>query len=56
MPWVASTFRKHNRRAVGPAGKKAASIANAVLRKTGDEGRAIRIASAAIKRKRGGKS
>lgn len=52
MPWVASTFRKHNRRAVGPAGKKAASIANAVLRKTGVEGRAIRIASSYLKKQR----
>ena len=42
MPWDKNSFKKHNKRATG----QMASVANAVLRKTGDEGKAIRIANA----------
>ena len=45
MPWDAKSFRKHNRKLSGARAAKAASIANAVLAKTGDEGKAIRIAN-----------
>ena len=45
MPWDASSFRKHNRKLRGPRAAKAAAIANAVLAKSGDEGKAIRIAN-----------
>jgi uncharacterized protein YdaT len=48
MPWTAKSFKKHNRKAT----KKMADVANAVLRETGDEGKAIRIANAQGKRKR----
>lgn len=46
MPWTGSTFRRHNKRLSGASANKAAEIANAVLAKTGDEGKAIRIANA----------
>lgn len=51
MPWVGSTFKKrHNKRLSTAQSRKAAEIANAVLKKTGDEGKAIRIANASVKR------
>lgn len=50
MPWTGSSFAKHNRGLRGARAAKAASIANAILRDTGDEGKAIRIANARAKR------
>lgn len=50
MPWTAKTFKKHNKKATGEKGVKAAKIATAVLAKTGDDAKAIRIANAAIKK------
>jgi len=49
MPWDAKTFKKHNRKLTPTQSRKAAKTANAVLSKTGDEGKAIRIANAAVK-------
>ena len=47
MPWTASTFRsKHNKKLPKPAAKKAAKVANAILKRTGDEGLAIATANA----------
>ena len=51
MPWTKETFKKHNKKAVGAKGVKAARIATAVLKQTGDDAKAIRIANAAIKPK-----
>ena len=52
MPWTPKTFAaRHNKRLDPAKAKKAAAIANAVLEKTGDDGKAIRIANAAVKRK-----
>ncbi|HUT61464.1 MAG TPA: hypothetical protein VNA25_26755 [Phycisphaerae bacterium] len=48
MPWTVRSAKKHNRK----AGKRWVRIANRVLKDTGDEGRAIRIASGVIKKKR----
>jgi hypothetical protein len=43
---------KHTRKASTPAKQKQwASTANAVLKKSGDEGKAVRIANAAVKKK-----
>ncbi len=42
MPWDKKSFKKRNRRATASM----AAMANAILRKTGDEGKAIRIANA----------
>lgn len=50
MPWTGRSFAKHNKSLRGARASKAASIANAVLRETGDEGKAIRIANARAKR------
>lgn len=47
MPWDYKSFReKHNQKLTPEQAKKAARIANAILKETGDEGRAIRIANA----------
>jgi uncharacterized protein YdaT len=54
MPWTASDGpSRHTKRANSPAKrKKWAGVANAVLKKSGDEGKAIRIANAMVKRKK----
>ena len=53
MPWTAKTFRSRHNKKLSPAqSRKAAKIADDVLRRTGDEGRAIRTANAAVKRKK----
>ncbi len=49
MPWTAKDASKHTKKANTPAKrKKWAKIANAALKKYGDEGRAIRAANAAM--------
>ena len=57
MPWPSGKAfaAKHNHALKGAAAQKAADIASAVLRKSGDEGKAIRIANAKVNvmRKRG---
>ena len=51
MPWTAQTFKsKHNNSLSPSQAAKAAKIANGILKKTGDEGKAIRIANAAARR------
>jgi uncharacterized protein YdaT len=50
MPWDKESFRKrHNKGLSDSQAKKAARIANAVLEKTGDEAKAIKIANARAK-------
>ncbi len=52
-PWTASSFRsKHNKKLSPVGAKKAARIANAILRDTGDEGKAVRIANSKVKSKK----
>ena len=49
MPWTGQTFaEKHNHSLTGAESEEAAKIANAILEKTGDEGKAIRIANAKV--------
>ena len=56
MPWTAGSFKKkHNKGLTGAQAKRAASTANAVLRKTGDDAQAIRIANSVAKKKRASK-
>ena len=50
MPWKKNQATKYNKSATGKKGKQWAAVANAVLQKTGDEGRAIQIASGVIKK------
>jgi len=52
MPWDAKSFRsKHNRSLTPAQAKKASKQANAILKKTGDEGLAIAVANKDAKRK-----
>jgi hypothetical protein len=56
MPWSGKSFgSRHNHSLSGAGAAKAASIANAILKDSGDEGNAIRIANSKVKgmRKRG---
>jgi len=44
--WSAKSFATRHNHSLGPGqASKAASVANAILKKTGDEGMAIRIAN-----------
>lgn len=52
MPWTAQEFGKKHNKSLSPAQKvKAAKIANSVLKRTGNDASAIRIANAAVKRR-----
>lgn len=58
MPWSPNDGpSRHTKKAKSPAAKKQwAATANSVLEKSGDEGKAVRIANAAVaKRKAKGK-
>ena len=51
MPWSIKDVSRHNRGVKSPKRKRQwAAMANAVLEKTGDDGRAIRIANSAVKK------
>jgi len=50
MPWKKEQAKQHNKKAVAKKGEQWAATANAVLEKTGDDAKAIRIANAAIKK------
>lgn len=54
MPWTLKSAFAHTKKAKSKAAKKQwSAVANAVLKKSGDDAKAIRIANAAIaKRKR----
>ena len=58
MPWNSKSILKHNKKLKkSPAkAKSAAKQANAILRKTGDEGLAIAVANKNAKRKHKKKS
>lgn len=55
MPWTSASFRKHNKDATVAQLAAAAKRANAVLRETGDEGLAVKLGNALIKKMRGKK-
>lgn len=51
MPWTPKSFKsKHNKGLTAKQAKVASEVANQVLKKTGDEGRAIREGNAAANR------
>ena len=51
MPWTADDAERHTKKADSPKRQRMwAEIANSVLADTGDEGRAIREANAAVAR------
>lgn len=49
MPWTAGDAKKHIKGLSTTKAKAWAEIANAVLKKTGDEGQAVRVANAKAK-------
>jgi hypothetical protein len=52
VPWNAETIKKHNRGLTGAKAEQTAKVANAILKETGDEGKALRIANWQAKRKK----
>lgn len=53
MPWTGKSFKsRHNKKLSGALAKKAAAQANAILKRTGDEGLAIATANARAKGKK----
>jgi uncharacterized protein YdaT len=48
MPWTVADVDRHKKGLSAEQKKKWVSIANAVLKDTGDEGRAIRIANSKV--------
>lgn len=53
MPWTPKDATRHTKAAKSPAAKKQwAKVADATLAKSGDEGSAIRIANAAINKRK----
>lgn len=53
MPWTARDASSKTKKAKSPGAKKQwAAVADKVLAKTGDEGRAVRTANAAVKRRK----
>lgn len=56
MPWTPKSATKHTHKASSPKAKRQWSkVANKVLAQSGDEGKAVRIANAAVKKRRKGK-
>jgi len=50
MPWTPAEFKKkHNQSLTDAQAKIAARIANAILKESGDEAKAIRVANARVK-------
>lgn len=53
MPWTATDATRHTKKAGTPVKRRLwASVANRVLRETGDESRAIRDANAVLLRRK----
>jgi uncharacterized protein YdaT len=53
MPWTGESFRnKHNKKLSAGQAREAAKMANAILRDTGDEAKAIRIANYDVGKKK----
>lgn len=51
MPWKSSSARSHTKKASTPKRKRMwAHVANSVLKRTGNDARAVRSANAAVKR------
>jgi hypothetical protein len=52
-PWTASSAKRHSRKASTPKKQRQwSAVANSVLKKTGDEGAAVRAANGVIKKGR----
>lgn len=56
MPWRMQDASRHTKKASTPASKKQwRSVANKVLGESGDEGKAVRIANAAVAKRKSAK-
>lgn len=56
MPWTSKDAQRHTKKAKSPKAKRQwAHVAESVRKKTGDEGRAVRAANAAVKKRKGKK-
>lgn len=52
MPWGYGDASRHTKKAKSPGAKRQwSTVANSVLHDSGDEGKAIRIANAAVKKR-----
>lgn len=57
MPWNPSDATRHTKKAKSPKAKRQwRDVANSVLKKTGDEGRAVREANGAVKKRSAGRT
>jgi hypothetical protein len=55
MPWQSRDAKRHTKKATTPKKRRQfAHVANEILERTGDEGRAIRGANSAVKKNRSG--
>ena len=55
MPWTAKDAPRHTRKATTSKAKRQwAAVASAALKRTGDEGRALRAANAVVAKRKGG--
>lgn len=56
MPWTAAAAKRHDKKATGKKARQWSDVADSVLKRTGNEGLAIREASGVVKRgtKKGG--
>jgi hypothetical protein len=55
MPWSPSDAERHTKKATSPAAKKQwSTVSNKILDETGDDGKAIRIANAAVAKRKFG--
>lgn len=51
MPWTPQSFKSKHNKSLSPAkAARAAAIANSVLKKSGDDAKAIKIANGTIKK------
>lgn len=56
MPWSMKDAPMHTKKATTPKTKEAfAKVANKVLKKSGDEGKAMKIANSVVAKMKGGK-
>jgi len=50
MPWTAQSFKSKHNKSLSPAkAARAAAIANSVLKSSGDDAKAIRIANGSVR-------
>lgn len=53
MPWTGKDAKRHTKKATGSLASLWSEVANRQLRKTGNEGQAVRVANYVVKKRRG---